>query len=100
MEQMKWRKYPDVIPDADGMYLAVVEYGMQEGIKECPILPIQFTHDLAEALPWNSKFEGEHRPGWYNWQPDFKNKKYTFWEQQNVVYWMPFPDLPNELKSM
>lgn len=98
MAQMEWRKYPDVMPDADDIYLAVVEYDMHNGTKEYSVLSIAFTHDLAEACRWDHDFEGEHRPGWYDTQPDFYNECDKNWEL-DVVYWMPFPDLPDGLKG-
>lgn len=88
MAQMEWRKYPDVMPDADDTYLAVVEYNIQNGTKEYSVLPIAFAHDFHE----------EHRPAWYDTTVDFQDECVSDWEL-DVVYWMPFPDLPDNLKG-
>ena len=95
MAQMNWNKYPEVMPPADDMYLAVAEFDMRDGTKERSVMPIAFAHDLAEARSWDHDFEGEHRPGWYDTQPDFYNEDDNSFEL-NVIYWMPYPEAPKD----
>ena len=95
MAQMDWRKYPEELPPADDIYIAVVEFDMQNGTKERSVMPVSFAHDLAEAHSWDHEFEGEHRPGWYDTQPDYRNEcDYSF--ELNVIYWMPYPEAPKD----
>ena len=95
MAQMDWNKYPEVMPPADDVYIAVVEFDMRDGNKERSVMPVSFAHDLAEANSWDHDFEGEHRPGWYDTQPDFYNEDYNSFEL-NVIYWMPYPEAPKD----
>ena len=95
MAQMDWNKYPEVMPPADDMYIAVVEFDMNNGTKERSVMPVAFAHDLAEANSWDRDFEGEHRPGWYETQSDFYNECYYSFEL-NVIYWMPYPEAPKD----
>lgn len=95
MTQMDWNKYPEVMPPADDSYIAVVEFDMRNGAKERSVMPVAFAHDLAEACRWDHDFEGEHRPGWYDTQPDFYNEcDHSF--ELNVIYWMPYPEAPKD----
>lgn len=95
VNHMQWNKYPEVAPPADDIYLAVVEFDMSDGTKERSVMSVAYAHDLAEACKWDGDFYGEHRPGWFDTQPDYRNEcDYSY--ELNVIYWMPYPDMPKD----
>lgn len=93
MAQMEWNKYPEVMPPADDTYLAVVEFRSGYTGRERRVLPIQFVHDMMDI---DEVIDNpEHRPCWFDFSPDFEKEELRLFEL-DVLYWMPFPEPPEE----
>ena len=94
MAQMEWNKYPEIMPPADDIYLAVQEFNLANRPKMRTVNAVCFAHDLSEISEHD--LGSDHRAGWYDASPDFYNEVYEYSEMGGIIYWMPFPEAPED----
>ena len=81
---MNWINVKDALPNENGLYLVIYKaFGLTF------IDVKRFAKDLYSVDKYD--FPNEHRPGWYEW-----NDEYGYIERNNIMHWMPLPNLPEE----
>ncbi len=89
MAQMNWIKTSDKLPDADDIYLVVVDYKLMNGKTNRVVTTCGFSHNLHLL-----DYYFDSRPGWYDQSFD-PDDGFSYYEiEDDVVYWMPFPKAP------
>lgn len=79
-----WHDAKQDPPKENGRYLAYYDpFG--NGMAQV----LTYALDLAKACPID--FEGEHRPGWYEY-----DSEWGYVECNNVLYWAEIPNVPCE----
>lgn len=79
-----WHSAKEDPPEENGRYL-VYYRPFGNGVTQV----LTYTLDLGEACPID--FEGDHRPGWYEY-----DSEWGFVECNNVIYWAEVPKAPCE----
>lgn len=83
--QMKWISTKDRLPDKNGQYICYIEGSYLRCIKMC-----NFALNLEEVDEYD--FVDKKHSGWYNYDGE-----YGYYEIDDVTYWMPCPEIPQEM---